>query len=233
MRLGIVACDILEKEIEFLTKDDPDFTYREYLEFALHENPPELKRVVVEKVNAYLEFALHENPPELKRVVVEKVNALKGQVDAVFLGYAICNSLEDVTQEFEVPAVMLPGADCIDALLGPEEYKNEKKKCTGTWFCSPGWAMEGTNGLIKELHLDSMIEEGYDPSFFLDIIFDSYERTLFIDDGIGDADKYEAEARKFSDEIGLRTECRTCNLDRIKETIEKTKELGRNITSES
>ena len=210
MRLGIVACDILEKEIEFLTKDDPDFTYREYIEFALHENPP-----------------------ELKRVVVEKVNALKGQVDAVFLGYAICNSLENVTQEFEVPAVMLPGADCIDALLGPEEYKNEKKKCTGTWFCSPGWAMEGTNGLIKELHLDSMIEEGYDPSFFLDIIFDSYERTLFIDDGIGGADKYEAEARKFSDEIGLRTECRTCNLDRIKETIEKTKELGRSITSES
>ncbi len=210
MRLGIVACDILEKEIEFLTKDDPDFTYREYIEFALHENPP-----------------------ELKRVVVEKVNALKGQVDAVFLGYAICNSLENVTQEFEVPAVMLPGADCIDALLGPEEYKNEKKKCTGTWFCSPGWAMEGTNGLIKELHLDSMVEEGYDPSFFLDIIFDSYERTLFIDDGIGDADKYETEARKFSDEIGLRTECRTCNLDRIKETIEKTKELGRSITSES
>ena len=162
MRLGIVACDILEKEIEFLTKDDPDFTYREYLEFALHENPP-----------------------EMKRVVVEKVNALKGQVDAIFLGYAICNSLENVTQEFEVPAVMLPGADCIDTLLGPEEYKNEKKKCPGTWFCSPGWAMEGTNGLIKELHLDSMIEEGYDPSFFLDIIFDSYERTLFIDDGIG------------------------------------------------
>lgn len=189
MRLGIVACDILKNEIEFLTKDDPDFVYREYIEFALHENPP-----------------------EMKRVIIEKVNSLKGQVDAVFLGYAICNSLENVTQEFEVPAVMLPGADCIDALLGPEEYKNEKKKCPGTWFCSPGWAMEGTNGLIKELHLDSMVEEGYDPSFFLDIIFDSYERTLFIDDGIGDADKYETEARKFSDEIGLRTECRTCNL---------------------
>ena len=99
--------------------------------------------------------------------------------------------------------------------------------------CSPGWALEGTNGLIKELHLDSMIDEGYDPSFFFDIIFDSYERTLFIDDGIGDADKYEAEARKFSDEIGLRTDCRTCNLDRIKETIEKTRELGRQITGEA
>lgn len=52
MRLGIIACDILEREIEFLTKDDPDFTYREYIEFALHENPPEMKRVIIEKVNA-------------------------------------------------------------------------------------------------------------------------------------------------------------------------------------
>ena len=74
MRLGIVACDILKKEIEFLTKNDPDFTYREYLEFALHENPP-----------------------EMKRVIIEKVNSLKGQVDAIFLGYAICNSLENAS----------------------------------------------------------------------------------------------------------------------------------------
>lgn len=206
MRLGIVACDILKNEIEFLTKDDPDFVYREYIEFALHENPP-----------------------RMKEVVIEKVNALKGQVDAVFLGYAICNSLENVTEEFEVPAVMLPGADCIDALLGPQEYAAEKRTCPGTWFCSPGWALEGTNGLIKEMHLDSM--EGYDPSFFFDIIFASYERTLFIDDGIGNEEEYKRLAEEFSNELNLRLDCRKCNLERIEETIEKTKELGRRIAA--
>lgn len=36
MRIGILACDILKPEIEFLTKDDPDITMRKYLEFALH-----------------------------------------------------------------------------------------------------------------------------------------------------------------------------------------------------
>lgn len=210
MRLGIVACDILKSEIEYLTKDDPDFTYREYVEFALHENPP-----------------------HMKEVLIEKVNGLKGQVDAVLLGYAICNSLEGVINEFEVPAVMLPGADCIDALLGPDEYKMEKKVCAGTWFCSPGWALEGTNGLIKEMHLDSMMGEGYDPSFFFDIIFSSYERTLFIDDGIGDADMYKAKAKEFSDEIGLKLDCRCCNLDRIRETIDRAKTLGRQVTGEA
>ena len=72
MRLAIVACDILKEEIEFLTKDDPDFVHREYLEFALHENPE-----------------------HMRDVIIEKVNSLKGKVDAVFLGYAICSSLEN------------------------------------------------------------------------------------------------------------------------------------------
>ena len=88
MRLAIVACDILKEEIEFLTKDDPDFVHREYLEFALHENPE-----------------------HMRDVIIEKVNSLKGKIDAVFLGYAICSSLENVTERFDVPAVMLPGAD--------------------------------------------------------------------------------------------------------------------------
>ncbi|NLN71412.1 MAG: hypothetical protein GX137_01290 [Thermoplasmatales archaeon] len=43
MRLGIVACDILKNEIEYLTKDDPDFVRREYLEFALHVYPVEMR----------------------------------------------------------------------------------------------------------------------------------------------------------------------------------------------
>ena len=52
MRLAIVACDILKEEIEFLTKDDPDFVHREYLEFALHENPEHMRDVIIEKVNS-------------------------------------------------------------------------------------------------------------------------------------------------------------------------------------
>ena len=49
MKLGIIACDILKPEIEFLTKDDPDFVIREYLEFALHEYPKDMKNKVIER----------------------------------------------------------------------------------------------------------------------------------------------------------------------------------------
>ena len=200
MKIGIVACDILKNEIEFLTKDDPDFVYREYLEFALHENPE-----------------------AMKRTIIEKVNSLKGCVDAVFLGYGTCQSLEGITNVLEVPTVMLSGADCIDALLGAQEYAAEKRICAGTWFSSPGWAEQGINGLVKMLHLDSV--EGVDPSFFLDILFESYERCLFIDTGIGKRDYFEEKSQCVANELKLKHDCRECDLRYIQQTIIKTKEF--------
>ncbi len=201
MKLAIVACDILKPEIEFLTKDDSDFVVREYLEFALHEYPQEMKARIIETVNKY-----------------------EGQVDAVFLGYAICQSLDGVTNQLKVPTAMLQGADCIDALLTPKEYTNEKKICAGTWFISPGWAEEGINGLIKEMHLDSI--EGVDPQFFLDMLFDSYQRCLFIDDGIGNEEYYRKKSEEVANQLKLRLDCRTCGLGGIKEAIERTKKLA-------
>lgn len=201
MRLGIIACDILKPEIEFLTKDDPDFVVREYLEFALHEYPKDMKKKIIETVNSY-----------------------EGELDAIFLGYAICNSLEGVTSLLKVPTVMLKGVDCIDVLLTPEEYAKEKKICTGTWFISPGWAEQGVQGLIKELHLDTV--EGYDPEYFLDILFDSYQRCLFIDDGIGNAEYYEEKSRGVAKDLKLRLDCRKCSMDGIRNAIYETKQLA-------
>lgn len=201
MRLGIIACDILKPEIEFLTKDDPDFVVREYLEFALHEYPQEMKQKIIETVNRY-----------------------EGQLDAVFLGYAVCQSLEGVTQQLKVPTVMLRGADCIDALLTPPEYNREKRICAGTWFVSPGWAEQGVNGLIKELHLDSV--EGVEPDFFLDMLFGSYQRCLFIDTGIGNTEYYRSKSEEVADRLKLKHDCRTCGLENIEEAIRRTKELA-------
>lgn len=203
MRLAIVACDILKPEIEFLTKDDPDFVVREYLEFALHEYPQDMKARIIETVNKY-----------------------EGQVDAVFLGYATCQSLDGVVESLKVPTVMLQGADCIDVLLTTKEYTNEKRICAGTWFISPGWAEQGVDGLIKELHLDSV--EGIDPQFFLDMLFESYQRCLYIDDGIGDEGRYRKMSEDVANQLKLRLDRRRCGLGGIEEAIERTKRLAVN-----
>jgi len=200
MRIGIVACNVLKGEIEFLTKDDPDFVHREYLEFALHEDS--------------------EN---MKRIIIEKVNELEGKVDAVLLGYAVCQSLQNISSELKIPAVKLPGADCIDALLGTEEYNKEKKKCIGTWFSTPGWAVEGVDGLIKAFHLDSA--EGYEPQFFLDLMFGDYEKCLHINTGIGNDDEYNKMSQDLADRLKLRLECRSCGLKAIEDAISEVKKL--------
>jgi len=207
LRIGIVACEVLKNEIEHLTKDDPCFVHREYLKFALHEDSK-----------------------EMKRILIEKVNALKGEVDAVFLGYAVCQSLQNVTDVLSVPTVMLPGADCIDALLGQEEYNAEKKKCIGTWFSSPGWAEQGIEGLIEQFHLDSA--EGYEPQYFLDMMFESYERCLFLDPGIGNSEFYIRRSQEFADRLGLRLDRRPCGLGRIEDSILRTKNIAENICSD-
>ena len=200
MRIGIVACEVLRHEIEHLTKDDPDFVHREYLKFALHEDAK-----------------------NMKKLIIEAVNALEGKVDAVLLGYAICQSLENVTAEFKVPAVMMPGADCIDTLLG-DEYAAEKKKCVMTWFSSPGWAQVGRQGFIEQFRLDTV--EGYDPQFFMDLMFESYERYLFINSGVGDTEFLLKQSKEFADCVHLRLETRTCGLERIAERVAQVKELA-------
>lgn len=202
MRIGLVACDIVKNELEYLIKDDPDFVEKKYLEFALHVDPENMRDVIVQEINEMLP-----------------------RVDAVLLGYAICSSLDGIENRFDKPVVKLPGADCIDALLGTPEYNNEKKICCGTWFNSPGWAEAGTPGLIKELHLDSM--EGIPPEFFLDMLFQSYERVLFIDPGIGGSDEFVKKSIVMSEDLKLRHDCRKCDLRQFEETIRKVKEAAK------
>ncbi|MGD1059926.1 MAG: DUF1638 domain-containing protein [Methanomassiliicoccales archaeon] len=203
-RIGIIACEILKREIEMLTKDDPDFVHREYLEFALH-----------------IDSAV------LKEKVTEKVNSLKGKVDAVLLGYAVCQSLKGVTKQLSVPTVMLDSDDCIGVLITPEEYEREKRVCTGTWFSSPGWAELGFDGAVKELHLDVMRAEGYEPIYFLKMLFEGYKRSLYIDTGTGEKEKYMEKAKDFAYQLNLRHEERASNLRELTKAIAKVKELAR------
>lgn len=204
LRVGIVACEILKREIEIMTKDDPDIVHREYLEFALH---------------------IDSNV--LKTKVQEKVNALKGQVDAVFLGYAICQSLRDVTKLLEVPTAMLEADDCIGAFITPMEYEREKRRCTGTWFSSPGWAELGIQGAVKELHLDSMVDQGYDPMYFMKMLFDGYARCLYVYTGVEDEAQYVAKSEDFAKQLNLRHECRPCDMRVLQKALEQTKALAR------
>lgn len=199
----------MKREIDLITEGDADIVHKEYLEFGLHCQPD-----------------------KMKFTVIDKVNSLEGKVDAVLLGYAICQSLKSVTNEMRVPTVMLEGDDCIATLLTPMGYAEEKRKCTGTWFNSPGWAELGKKGCIKELHLDALVDQGYEPEYFLKALFTGYSRCLFIDTGVGERDRHEQLSRDFAQELELRHENRGCSLDLLEVAYRETKKLASSVTEE-
>ncbi|OPY33410.1 MAG: hypothetical protein A4E32_00696 [Methanomassiliicoccales archaeon PtaU1.Bin124] len=204
IRIGVIGCDVIKRELEKVVANDPDVVHKEYLEYGLHIYPD-----------------------DLKQKVIEKVNSLQGKVDAVLLGYAICQSLRGITEIVKVPSVMLEGDDCIATILTPQGYEAEKRKCVGTWFSSPGWAEVGIDGAVKELHLDSMVQEGYDPMFFMKMMFEGYQRVLFIDTDVGEKERFESLSRDFADRLELRYEERGASLHLFEKALQSTKALAR------
>lgn len=206
MRVGIVACEALKREIDLLTNGDPDIAYKEYLEFGLHIYPQ-----------------------KMKQTIIEKVNSLEGKVDSVFLGYGYCQSLQGVTNSMRIPTVMLEADDCILALLTPPEYFKERAKCTGTWYAIPFFAETGIAKITKELHLDHIKNPKYDAMWFIRKFFDGYARCLYIDTGIGERERFEALSLEFAQQLNLRHESRDGTLDMLREGLKKAKMLAAEV----
>jgi hypothetical protein len=200
MRIGIVACEILKREIEMITANDPEVVYREYLGWGLHDFPD-----------------------RLNQAVVEKVNSLVGKVDVVFLGYAICRSLGNVPSALEVPTIMLREDDCIGSMLGQEEYAKERSGCPGTWFSTPGWSALGMDGIVKDDQMVGLKEQGYDKLYFAKAQLSGYSRCLFIDTGVGDRERYRSLTEELANQLDLRCEHREANLKALKEAWLKVK----------
>lgn len=183
MRVGIIGCSILKMELEALL---------EKLQWS-----PEV---------IYLDAALHVKPENMRAELVVQINQMAERVDAVFLGYGYCQSLQGIESECRIPVILPQTDDCISLLLGPARYAEEVKKETGTWFMTPGWAEVGAEMVIKELHLDRVTRYGKDPMEMARRLFTHYRRGIFIDTGVGDRHVSLVAAQKFCDDFNLTLE---------------------------
>ena len=179
-RLGVIACDIMKREL------DP-----------ILEKIPCVSRVI------YLEMALHCYPEKMKNEIMEQINLIKDEVDAIFLGYGFCQSLKDIEDEFDIPIVMPQLDDCIQILMSPQKYRNEIRKEVGTWFMTAGWAEAGAEMVIKETHSDRVVKYGKDPLEMAKRLFTHYRRGLFIDTHVGDAEHFMDRAKEFCEIFDL------------------------------
>lgn len=198
MRIGVIACDMIKRELEKIL---PDF--------------PEVTHVI------WLESALHVYPERMKQTIVERINEIKGEVDVIFLGYGYCQSLKGIEAEVDIPVILPPYDDCLAILLTPERYAEEKKKEIGTWFMTPGWAEIGAELVIKELHLDRAAKYGKDPMALAKRLFTHYRRGLYVDTGVGENEVFLELAEKFCRDFNLALESTSAESGILTEELER------------
>ena len=110
MGVGIITCQVLEKEIKSLVRDNPEVTRFEVMEWGLHVQPD-----------------------RLLAVVSEQIRKMEDQVEAVVLGYGRCQAMDRLPIDFKVPIFRPEAEDCLGVLLGQERYDQEcgKKPAPG------------------------------------------------------------------------------------------------------
>ena len=85
-----------------------------------------------------LDFGLHINPPNLKHVLQEAIDA--AEADTVILGYGFC-SMAVVGLRANGCTLVVPRVDdCIAIFLGSAQaYKQQSRAEPGTYYLTKGW----------------------------------------------------------------------------------------------
>ena len=198
MGIGIITCQVLEKEIKTLIRD-----YREVTHFEV------------------MEWGLHVQPDRLLAAVTGQIRKMEKEVEAVVLGYGRCQAMNRLPVDFQVPIFRPEAEDCIGVLLGQERYEQEIRKEAGTWFFSRGWTEMGMDFIFHELQINRMAEKGLDPLKIAHRMLKNFTRGLYIETGLEDDPRLWPKAQEISQEFNLRLEKTAGSLDHLKQTIEK------------
>ncbi len=205
MRVGVIACEIIKQELERVLID-------------LKWKP--------EKI-LYLDSALHNTPDKMKTELISRIEQMAPYVDAVFLGYGICQSLKGIEKTVSVPLIHPKADDCICMMLGPDRLSKEIEKQTGTWFMTPGWAEIGLEMVIKELKLDRVRKYGKDPLEMAKLLFKHYRRTLIIHTGVGNREEIMEKAKEFSRHFDLDVEETDTDMALFRSYVKQARDLSR------
>jgi hypothetical protein len=211
MKIGILACSAIKRELDLVVEN-----LIKTNELDASDNP-------ISKIR-FLPSSLHIHPEKMRIKIVNEINAMlkEHDIDAVFLGFGRCQSLDDIEDEFDIPLVRPAVEDCINLLLTPQLFMDELKREPGTWFMTPGWADVGAAQIVRELHLDRVQQYGRDPMQIAKRLLSSYKRCLFIDTGVGEIDYYLEQAKTFCSDFDLKLEKTFGDLEILRQSLLQT-----------
>lgn len=132
LRLKMIACDVLNREISYLSSQSECFVDVTFLHQGLHCTPEKLREMLqkeIDKTNEGFPYNHFGNRPNY---------------DYIIIGYGLCSNGIVGINSSKLPLVIPKGHDCITMLLGSKErYRNYFDSHSGTYWYSGGWVDRG------------------------------------------------------------------------------------------
>ena len=192
MRLRLIACEVMHRELCHAAARSPHTVDLEFLPKGLHDIGTSSMR---ERLQAVIDGVSH------------------GSCDAILLGYGLCNNGTAGLEARGVRLVLPRAHDCITLFFGSKErYLNYFNDNAGTYFLTTGWIERGeAAGELRQVSIqrksgmDMSYEElveryGEDNAKYLhETLCDTtrhYSTLAYIDMGVGPEREFEAIARE-------------------------------------
>ncbi len=126
MRISIIACRVLNRELSLLAAKSDNIVDLHWLPQGLHDTPS--------KLNSRLTAKLNEIYTDIEN------KSIKHRPDYIVLGYGLCSNGIIGLKSKDIPIVVPRTDDCIALLLGSQKrYMTEFEKNPGTYWLSSGW----------------------------------------------------------------------------------------------
>ena len=147
MRLKLIACKALYREISYITATSGNFVDVTYMRQGLHDTPAKLAEALQAEIDAI---------DSGNDVHSYKSNYIDHDFDAILLGYGLCSNgvvgLSSQKHKLVVPRAH----DCITLFLGSKErYKEYFDKHGGTFWYNASW-IENSNTPSEQTEQDML-----------------------------------------------------------------------------
>jgi hypothetical protein len=182
-RVVLIACRVMEPELEGLRKD------RRHVEIR------------------YLEQSLHRTPQKMAGRVQSLIDEVADTAGRIVLGYGLCSNgilgVRAHQQELIIPRCH----DCISFFLGsPEAYRKDFDAHPGTYYLTPGWLAERKDplGIIEDDYVQRVGREM--AVWAMKEELKHYRRIALINTGVADIEPLRKRARENADFFNMNYE---------------------------
>lgn len=199
MRLKLIGCQVLTRELKYLLPRSPHSVEFEILTMGLHDLGASMRPQLQERIDA----------------------ADESGYDAILLGYALCGRGTEGLRAGITQFVLPRAHDCIGLLMGSRvDYQRYFDAHPGIYFRSPGWIEFQTPGQVLEpafatakskigerRTLEELIAQyGEENGNYLFEQFSAYRRhysgLTYISSGVEGEDEFRRQARAEAEKEG-------------------------------